>query len=211
LRHPLEGRFKNAPPQECPAPLTPVSGDTGRVHMSRMEKIAKRALAAGLTDLLRDWLIRAHTVPVRAFFVHSSFAWIEVGNEHMARKSNPKHGTFSRNGGTGSSDVEWANFKFTDEEIALVIETASDVPGLMLEVAKLVIDGCDLTVKRNPDRENYSAFVIIPSGGDSGKRRGISAFATSGIDALAAVCLKYHIGKSSPDRFTFASNGLGIG
>jgi hypothetical protein len=176
-----------------------------------MEKIAKRALAAGLTDLLRDWLIRARTETVRAFFVHSSFVWIEVGNEHMARKTNPKHGTFSRSGANGNGDVEWANFKFTEEEIALVVETASDIPGLMLEVAKLVSDGCDLTIKRNSDRNNYSAFLITQVGGDSSKRRGISAFATTGVDALAAVLLKYHIGKSSPDRFTFASNGLGIG
>lgn len=129
----------------------------------------------------------------------------------MARKTNPKHGTFSRNGTAGNNDVEWANFKFTDEEIAIVVETASDIPALMLEIAKLVSDGCDLTVKRNTERNNFSAFVIIPNGDDSGKRRGISAYATTGIDALAAVCIKYHIGKSSPDRFTFASNGVGIG
>jgi hypothetical protein len=179
--------------------------------MSRMHKVALRALADGLTDLLRDWLIRSRTEPVRAFFVHSSFDWVEIGNEHMARKANPQHGTFSRNVGVSNGEVEWANFKLTDEEIALVVETASDIPGLMLEVAKLVTDGCDITIKRNADRGNYSAFVITPSGGDSSKRRGISAFATNGIDALAAVCLKYHIGKSNPDRFTFASNGLGIG
>lgn len=179
--------------------------------MSRQSKIALRALADGLTDLMRDWLSRAHTGQVRAFFVHSSFKWIEIGNEYMARKNTTKHGTFSRGSGNGNSDVVWANFKFTEDEIAIVIETASDVSALMLEAAKLLTDGCDLTVKRNTDRGNFSAFVITPSGDDSGERCGISAFASTGIDALAAVCLKYHIRKSSPDRFTFAANGLGIG
>ena len=179
--------------------------------MSRYRKIALRALADGLTDLMRDWLIRAHAGDARAFFVRATYEMIEIGNEHMARKSNTKHAAFSRNGKAGGNDVHWANFKFTSEEIALVIETASDVPGLMLEVAKLLTDGCDLTIKRNLERNNFSAFIIVQGGDDSSERRGISAFATTGIDALAAVCLKYHIGKSSPDRFTFTSNGVGIG
>lgn len=129
----------------------------------------------------------------------------------MARKQNPKSGTFSKGNGTSNSDVEWANFKLTDEEIGLVVDLASDIPALMLEVAKLVSHGCDLSLKCNLDRGNFSAFVIEQARDGTGKRRGISAFARTGIEALSAVCLKHHIGQSSPDRFTFSATGVGIG
>lgn len=145
-----------------------------------------------------------------------TFNWLETiwkgQNVIMARKSNKQSGN---NIGTGSGrksvPTVWKNYRLQPEDIPAILEESGDHDSIAARISQIFVLGADFSLKCNPERGNWSAFIIEPIREGQAERIGISAFGGDQWQALACVLFKMQLFQHSPDLFAGSGSNLGIG
>ena len=181
-----------------------------RYAASRMSKIRAHCLAEIIIDAFQRWLpySRFPKEPAFSFFMLERENW--NGWYTMARKAARNRAALSTRVSPGETGIEWANCQLDDEDVAAILESANDLSSLGDSFAALLSGNGDITIRRDAEKSEYSAFVTSPPRQDTGVRIGISARAQTGLLAAAAVFYKVSLYKSRPDRFTKSGQNLGI-
>lgn len=177
---------------------------------ARMHRIALQAVGDSLIDGFLLWCRRPGEFHHRPFSFNL-FSFNHTGAENvMARKKSHSNSSSGANNGTSGTGLQWVNIVLDAEEIQAVehlANTPDDVGHLLSEL--LASEG-NFTVKFNPDRGNYSAFITAALNGSNGTGRGISASALTGIAAAAAVLVKLRIFRADPGRGGATGGSMGI-
>jgi len=129
----------------------------------------------------------------------------------MARQRSKTSGSSVSSGAGKSEEVQWYNVRFEPDEIAVIQQEADDLPALCSRLASIFLSGSDFSVRYNPARKNFSAFIIAPPSAADSVRSGISAFGGTYTQALSAVLYKRDLFALSPERYTLSGQSLGIG
>lgn len=179
--------------------------------MSRFHKIFMDELGTDLYNDLLHW-VRTPRRQLRgsfSFYVANHHMYREV--EAMPRKRKETTNGTSTTNNTPSTPVTWINIRFEGDEVQWVTELADNANQIGTQLASLLIDGQSFSVKQNPARGNYSAFVVGLVDPTTGTHCAVSAYAPSAIAATAAVLAKVALWKAEPSRASVAGNGMGIG
>jgi len=181
-----------------------------RYEASRMSKIKARCLAEIVLDAFQRWLpySRFPSEPAFSFFTLERENW--NGWYTMARKAARDSRALSPRISNGKESIEWANCQLDDEDVVLIIACADNLSAIGDAFAALLAGNGDITIRRDPEKSEYSAFVTSPPRQDTGVRTGISARANTGLLVAAAVFYKVSLYKTRPDRFTKSGQNLGI-
>lgn len=123
------------------------------------------------------------------------FRWLSDREEgiEMPRKSTKKG---NENGNSGAAKREftgWHNCPLPDDCVSEVERLASDPASVVTEFLALLEQGADVGVKRQPDGGGWMAYLITDACDVAGKSVGLSAFASSPIDAAACLVYKYNV------------------
>lgn len=172
-------------------------------------------LVRAIEPQMRKWTRNLASFGHSAAFAATNFnqfAYIYLGEGHvMARKSRSKFGSTTDASKSPKISTVWANYKLTQDDVAIVVSDATEHEKIASRLATLFALGADFSVRHNPERKNFSAFAISLPGADDGVRVGISAFGGDVWQAIAAVLYKCDLYANAPEKFTESGQGLGIG
>lgn len=178
--------------------------------MSRIHRIAQQAIADSLIDGLLHWMRRPGDFHHRSF-TFDLFSFNHYGAENvMARSKRKPNNATGGNTAQSNGGLVWANIALDPEETALVEQLCAEPDRVGIELAQLFQKQGNFSLKYNPDRSNYSAFIVASGGDGDGVQRGISASANTGIAAAAAVLFKLRLFIADPSRGVAPSGGMGI-
>lgn len=132
--------------------------------------------------------------------------------EHtMARSKSQKSSKAAGNAPQIANTTEWANMRLTSDDAPYITEEAKDLPSLVIRLCPIFLTGADFSIRFNPLRQNYSAFIISPENSDGTARVGISAFGPDIATTLSAVLYKFELYQQSPEKFAAGVQSLGFG
>jgi hypothetical protein len=131
--------------------------------------------------------------------------------DQMARKRKLTTGDVPNAEKTNNTELVWVNVRFEQDELEWISELASNHAQIGERLALILISGAGFSVKANPLRSNYSAFVVGLSVANIGENCGISAFAPDALTATSAVLAKVALLHADGTRGTASGQSVGIG
>ena len=131
--------------------------------------------------------------------------------DQMARKRKPTTGDTQNAKENTASGLVWVNVRFEQDELEWIAELSANHAQIGERLAALLTEGIGFSVKHNPLRSNYSAFVVGLSVPNIGENCGISAFAPNALTATSAVLAKVALLHADGNRGTASGQSVGIG
>lgn len=175
-------------------------------------KYAVRELSPHIATSLKHYRIIARWGHKPPSFNFLSLDWQVKDTVYAMARTKSKNPANSAKPPAGKPvEVQWLNYKFSQDDVAIVLEEAQDVPALCARLASVFISGDDFSVRFNPARKNFSAYAISGASNADGVRIGLSAFAGSVPEAISAILYKRDLFISSPENFTQSGQSMGIG
>lgn len=201
-------------PKPPPSPQTKKGTDKGigkGCPISRYHKFAHDEYEFYLIRYYRWWSRVRKFQDAPSFNGYALSAWMKENGSQMPRKNSTGATQAASGAGIKKEDTAWANIRISPEDGAIILEESGDVLLLCSRLAALFLSGSDFSLRYNPARSNFSAFVISPAHPSTGTRTGISAFGPTSEIALSAIIYKYELYLSDPTKFTTGGGNLGIG